>query len=243
MSNLLPLSRPMGVAALTEAAESIAKQSLALTDLARSVAAYEAATGVSIAVMDAHRPVMIGVDLASGPDDTVIWDALNLGTGIAKDGQRIAPEDFYVSPADSEPQPANQTAEDFAAARDIAEAIEEAESHVAKQAPSVPEPMKKLAAPRWQGRVIPANLIDAVTHISSLSVTSRWGLAQDLDMIERAIDGQTEKLIADVMEFSTSHIRQRFNRLMDRTHAHGNRFTREQIKDALRFMTGEESAF
>ncbi|WP_313348205.1 hypothetical protein [Paracoccus sp. (in: a-proteobacteria)] len=238
MSNLLPLSRPMGVAALTEAAESIAKQSLALTDLARSVAAYEAATGVSIVVVDAHQAEpeagvldetakaavrSSGIDFATNPDETAIWDALNIKS-MDVGSLRIVPEDL-------------------AAARDIAEAIEEAESHVAKQAPSVPEPMKELAAPRWQGRVIPANLIDAVTHIGSLSVTSRWGLAQDLDMIERAIDGQTEKLIADVMEFSTSHIRQRFNRLMDRTQAHGNRFTREQIKDALRFMTGDESAF
>lgn len=87
---------------------------------------------------------------------------------------------------------------------------------------------------------IPADLLDAVQHIAKLGTSGpQWGFQQDLEMIERAIDGQTEKLIADVMDFSQSHIRQRFNKLVDRIHARGNSFTREQIRDALKWILGK----
>ena len=85
-----------------------------------------------------------------------------------------------------------------------------------------------------------ADLRDAVQHLAEIGPSGpKWGFQQDHEMIERAIDGQTEKLIADVMEFSQSHIRQRLNKLVDRTHARGNRFTREQIRDALQWMLGK----
>ena len=77
-------------------------------------------------------------------------------------------------------------------------------------------------------------------HLANLGPSGpKWGFQQDHEMIERAIDGQTETLIADVMEFSQSHIRQRFNKLVDRIHARGNSFTREQIRDALQWMLGK----
>lgn len=80
-------------------------------------------------------------------------------------------------------------------------------------------------------------------HLAEIGTSGpKWGFQQDHEMIERAIDGQTEKLIADVMEFSQSHIRQRFNKLVDRIHARGNRFTREQIRDALQWMLGKTPA-
>ena len=162
MRNLVPITRPMGAADLTQAAEDAGKLALALSDLAHGVAAYEAATGAAIA------------DLVSEP----------------------------VPP-----------------------------SNVQKM---------HNALPTWQGKAIPADLRDAVQHLAEIGTSGpKWGFAQDLDMIERAIDGQTEKLIADVMEFSQSHIRQRFNKLVDRTHARGNRFTREQIRDALQWMLGK----
>ena len=143
MRNLVPITRPMGAADLTQAAEDAGKLALALSDLAHGVAAYEAATGAAIAVVDADKAVM-------------------------------------------------------------------------------------------------ADLRDAVQHLAEIGPSGpKWGFQQDHEMIERAIDGQTEKLIADVMEFSQSHIRQRFNKLVDRTHARGNRFTREQIRDALQWMQGK----
>ena len=96
------------------------------------------------------------------------------------------------------------------------------------------------ALPKWNGKTIPADLRDAVQHLAEIGTSGpKWGFQQDLDMIERAIDGQNEKLIADVMEFSQSHIRQRFSKLVDRTHGQGNRFTREQIRDALSWMLGK----
>ena len=50
MRNLVPITRPMGAADLTQAAEDAGKLALALSDLAHGVAAYEAATGAAIAV-------------------------------------------------------------------------------------------------------------------------------------------------------------------------------------------------
>ena len=96
------------------------------------------------------------------------------------------------------------------------------------------------ALPKWNGKTIPADLRDAVQHLAKLGPSGpKWGFQQDHEMIERAIDGQTENLIADVMEFSQSHIRQRFNKLVDRIHTRGNSFTREQILDALQWMLGK----
>ena len=111
----------------------------------------------------------------------------------------------------------------------------------AKRAPQPASTIKKddNALPKWNGKTIPADLRDAVQHLAKLGPSGpKWGFQQDHEMIERAIDGQTEKLIADVMEFSQSHIRQRFNKLVDRTHGRGNSFTREHIRDALQWMLG-----
>ena len=62
MRNLVPITRPMGAADLTQAAEDAGKLALALSDLAHGVAAYEAATGAAIAVVDADKAVMVGLD-------------------------------------------------------------------------------------------------------------------------------------------------------------------------------------
>ena len=74
MTSMMKFTSPMGAAAIEAAAESLAKQSLALTDLHRSMAAYEAATGSQIAVVDADAQlVSYGVDLASAPDKTPMF--------------------------------------------------------------------------------------------------------------------------------------------------------------------------
>ena len=57
MRNLVPITRPMGAADLTQAAEDAGKLALALSDLAQRGAAYEAATGAAIAVVDADKAV------------------------------------------------------------------------------------------------------------------------------------------------------------------------------------------
>ena len=71
MRNIMPITRPMGAADLTQAAEDAGRYALALSDLSRAVAAYEAATGSAIAVVDADKVVMVGFDLAADPDETV----------------------------------------------------------------------------------------------------------------------------------------------------------------------------
>ena len=118
MRNLMPITRPMGAADLTQAAEDAGRYALALSDLSRAVAAYEAATGAAIAVVDADKAVMVGFDLASGPDETVFGsldktarraveeyvnmdhaqiyrDAMVTGTGFMKDGKRIDPAEVF----------------------------------------------------------------------------------------------------------------------------------------------------
>lgn len=248
MRNLMPITRPMGAADLTQAAEEAGKLALALSDLARGVAAYEAATGAAIAVVDADKAVLVGVDMASGPDETVFGSLDKTFRRAVEDYGSMDHAQLYrdASVNDAEAQ---QDAEMLDAmhpppapeAGTVAEA-EKAGAQAVAELVSEPAPtsiIKKFdnALPTWQGKTIPADLRDAVQHIVKLGTSGpKWGFQQDLDMIERAIDGQTEKLIADVMEFSQSHIRQRFNKLVDRTHAHGNSFTREQIRDALQWM-------
>lgn len=301
MRNLMPITRPMGAADLTQAAEEAGKMALALSDLARGVAAYEAATGAAIAVVDADKAVMIGVDLASGPDETVFVpldktlrravedyarmdhaqvyrDALVMGIGITKDGKRIDPAEMFAVNNDAEtrqdaelldamyPQPvpeAGTIAEALTAGADLVSDVCVNDPRAVIRSDSIANGERRIsvdynesltdikmkqqmrasasALPKWQGKGEPPELRDAVEHIAHLGPSGpKWGFAQDLDMMERALDGQTEKLIADVMEFSQSHVRQRFNKLVDRTHAHGNRFTREQVRDALRWMLAKD---
>lgn len=286
MRNFMPIMRPMGAADLTQAAEDAGRYALALSDLSRAVAAYEAATGSAIAVVDADNVEMVGFDLAPGPDETVFGsldktarravedyskmdhaqifrDAMVIGTGVMRDGKRIDPaEVFAVNTTEAKhdpelldamyPQPVPEAGTipeaEKAGAAAVADLVSEPATRVAVAVEPVveanrpPHPasiIKKFdnALPTWQGKTIPADLRDAVQYLAKIGASGqKWGFAQDLDMIERAIDGQNEKLIADVMEFSQSHIRQRFNKLVDRTHAQGNRFTREQIRDALSWM-------
>ena len=112
MRNLVPITRPMGAADLTQAAEDAGKLALALSDLAHGVAAYEAATGAAIAVVDADKAVMVGLDMAFGPDETVFGsldktarraveeyvnmdhaqiysDAMVTGTGVMQDDELL----------------------------------------------------------------------------------------------------------------------------------------------------------
>lgn len=119
MTSIMKFTSPMGATAIEAAAESLAKQSLALTDLHRSMAAYEAVTGSQIAVVDADAQlVSYGVDLASGPDETVIQrlpqqdqqvmkalrDAVATGTGFTLGGQRIDPAEVFCRNSAAEAQ-------------------------------------------------------------------------------------------------------------------------------------------
>lgn len=264
MRNLMPITRPMGAADLTQAAEDAGRYALALSDLSRAVAAYEAATGAAIAVVDADKAVMVGFDLASGPDETVFGSLDKTARRAVEEYVNMDHAQFYAATEATQddelldamypqPVPETGTVEDavMAGSAAVADLISEPAPRVAvvvgpvvkaKRAPQPASTIKKddNALPKWNGKTIPADLRDAVQHIAKLGPSGpKWGFQQDHEMIERAIDGQTEKLIADVMEFSQSHIRQRFNKLVDRTHAHGNSFTREQIRDALQWMLGK----
>lgn len=281
MRNLMPITRPMGAADLTQAAEDAGRYALALSDLSRAVAAYEAATGSAIAVVDADKAVMVGFDLASGPDETVFGSLDKTARRAVKEYVNMDHAQFYAAveaTQDDElldamypqPVPETGTVEDAVMAgqraiRDLAgeaatENTPDAQYNAARapdsDAPATPIRPEltrpsggqkmgvfenaRAELPKWNGKTIPADLRDAVQHLAEIGTSGpKWGFQQDHEMIERAIDGQTEKLIADVMEFSQSHIRQRFNKLVDRTHARGNSFTREQIRDALQWMLGK----
>lgn len=278
MRNLMPITRPMGAADLTQAAEDAGRYALALSDLSRAVSAYEAATGAAIAVVDADKAVMVGFDLASGPDETVFGsldetfrrvveeygnmdhaqiyrDTMATGTGFMQDDElRDAmyplpvPETGTIPEAGADltalvaPQPAQGEAQEPKLIHPATPATAKPESAASGQKMGVFE-NARAALPKWNGKTIPAELRDAVQHLAEIGNSGpKWGFQQDHEMIERAIDGQTEKLIADVMEFSQSHIRQRFSKLVDRIHAKGNRFTREQIRDALQWMLGNTPA-
>ena len=262
MRNIMPITRPMGAADLTQAAEDAGKLALALSDLARAVAAYEAATGSAIAVVDADKAEIDPDETLFGSLDKtarraveeygsmehaqIYRDTMATGTGFMQDDELL--DAMYPQPV-----PETGTVEDAvkAGAAAVADLVSEPAPRVAvavepvveaKRAPQPASTIKKddNALPKWNGKTIPAELRDAVQHLAEIGASGpKWGFAQDLDMIERAIDGQTEKLIADVMEFSQSHIRQRFNKLVDRSHARGNSFTREQILDALQWMLGK----
>lgn len=255
MRNLMPITRPMGAADLTQAAEDAGKLALALSDLAHGVAAYEAATGAAIAVVDADKAVMVGLDetfrrvveeYGSMDHAQIYRDTMVTGTGFMQDDELR--DAMYPQPV-----PQAGTVEDavVAGAAAVADLVSEPVPRVAvavdpvgeaKRAPQPASTIKKNdnALPKWNGKTVTADLRDAVQHLAEIGPSGpKWGFQQDHEMIERAIDGQTEKLIADVMEFSQSHIRQRFNKLVDRTHARGNRFTREQIRDALQWMQGK----
>lgn len=262
MRNLMPITRPMGAADLTQAAEDAGRYALALSDLSRAVAAYEAATGSAIAVVDADKAEI-------DPDETVfgsldktarraVEEYVNMDHAqIYSDAMVTATEatqdDELLDAMYPLPVPEAGTVEDavMAGAAAVADLVSWPAPRVAvavdpvveaKRAPQPASTIKKAdnALPTWQGKTIPADLRDAVQHLAEIGPSGpKWGFQQDHEMIERAIDGQTEKLIADVMEFSQSHIRQRFNKLVDRTHARGNSFTREQIRDALQWMLGK----
>ena len=259
MRNIMPITRPMGAADLTQAAEDAGRYALALSDLSRAVAAYEAATGSAIAVVDADKAEIDPDETVFGSldktarraveeyvnmDHTQIYrDTMATGTGFMQDDELL--DAMYPQPV-----PETGTVEDAvkAGAAAVADLVSEPAPRVAvavepvveaKRAPQPASTIKKddNALPKWNGNTIPAELRDAVQHLANLGPSGpKWGFQQDHEMIERAIDGQTEKLIADVMEFSQSHIRQRFNKLVDRIHARGNSFTREQIRDALSWM-------
>lgn len=279
MRNLMPITRPMGAADLTQAAEDAGKLALALSDLAHGVAAYEAATGAAIAVVDADKAVMVGFDLASGPDDPVFGsldktarravedygsmdhaqiyrDAMVTGTGVMQDDELLdamyplpVPETGTIPEAVADltalvaPQTAQGEAQEPNSVHPATPATAKPESAASGQKIGLSAIGADNALPTWNGKTIPADLRDAVQHIAKIGPSGpKWGFEQDHEMIERAIDGQTEKLIADVMEFSQSHIQQRFNKLVDRIHARGNSFTRGQIRDALQWMLGKTPA-
>lgn len=267
MRNLMPITRPMGAADLTQAAEDAGRYALALSDLSRAVAAYEAAyeaaTGAAIAVVDADKTVMVEFDLASGPDETVFGSldkafrrvvaAYEAATEAKLDPELLdamypqpVPEAGTIPEAGADltamvaPQPAHGEAQEPKLVHPATPATAKPESAARGHKIGLSSIGADNALPKWNGKTIPADLRDAVQHIDKLGPSGpKWGFVQDLDMIERAIDGQTEKLIADVMEFSQSHIRQRFSKLVDRIHAQGNSFTREQIRDALQWMLGK----
>ncbi len=270
MRNLMPITRPMGAADLTQAAEDAGRYALALSDLSRAVAAYEAATGYAIAVVDADKAVMVGFDMASGPDETVFGSLDKTARRVVEEYGNMDHARFCAATEAKQdpelldamyplPVPETGTVEDAAdltalVAPQTAQGEAQGTNSVHPATPATAKPESAAsgpkiglsaigadnALPKWNGKTIPAELRDAVQHLAKIGPSGpKWGFQQDHEMIERAIDGQTEKLIADVMEFSQSHIRQRFNKLVDRIHARGNSFTREQIRDALQWMLGK----
>lgn len=138
----------------------------------------------------------------------------------------IPVDQFYAAPKCDAGSDAKMCAE---ATERAQEARVDVSGHIATRKPEPPA-----SGPHSSSQAIPkSETNEAKAHILALGPSGKWGFADDLEMVERAIDGMTEADIAGVMEFSASFIRQRFNQLVDRTHGQGNRFTREQVRDAL----------
>lgn len=221
MTSIMKFTSPMGATAIEAAAESLAKQSLALTDLHRSMAAYEAVTGSQIAVVDADAQlVSYGVDLASGPDWT---PALPVTVPFTTEAQQDAEllDAMFPQPVSPVEIPETGTLADAEAAG--AQAIAEL---VSEPAPSADNPPPVAIADEDEDETrMPAclrNSVQAATdHINSLRYTVKWTRFDDAELVRRTLDGESEKAIATVMEVSPAHIRQRLNVVRDYQHGVG----------------------
>lgn len=89
---------------------------------------------------------------------------------------------------------------------------------------------------------LPPNAAEIRAHLEKLAKKGgKWTQQQDLEILDRAKDGQNVQDIAAVMEFSLSFIRQRFNLLVDSTHGQGNRFKRDDVLTVLQAITIEKA--
>jgi hypothetical protein len=103
-----------------------------------------------------------------------------------------------------------------------------------------PAPVASKAKKAASAQKIDPRLEDAVIHINSVPVFPKWNRKADLELMTRALDGESITLIADVMEFSPSYIRQRFNLLVGRKNDKAEpMFSRQDVFSALRIITGE----
>ncbi|SEN87382.1 hypothetical protein SAMN04489859_102030 [Paracoccus alcaliphilus] len=89
---------------------------------------------------------------------------------------------------------------------------------------------------------MPPNASEIRAHLEKLAQKGgKWTQQHDLEMLDRAKDGQNVRDIAAVMEFSPSFIRQRFNLLVDTTHGQGNRFKRDDVLTVLHAISIEKA--
>lgn len=222
MSKILPIAKPLNGSDLTEAAAEMVREATSLSALAEAVKEYEAATGNVIAVVLQGTPVHF-TTRAAVMEERLVSDAAH--TPYPEVLHK--PEDFVNVQRGTDPW-----------RLDKREVREEAPAKPLSR--TMPEIAAAAAdAPAEPGKPVSDDIREAANHIRNLGPSGKWNHALDLELMERCIEGQTEKLIADVMEYSPSFIRQRFNKLVGRQTGQDNRFTREQVLDALKHIVGQ----
>ncbi|MCB5411799.1 hypothetical protein [Pseudogemmobacter faecipullorum] len=75
---------------------------------------------------------------------------------------------------------------------------------------------------------------DIAAHLRALPYPAGWGVELEVDMLERALDGQTVMQIADINGWSPQFIKMRFELLVGRKGTMPARFSRQEVLEALR---------
>lgn len=75
---------------------------------------------------------------------------------------------------------------------------------------------------------------DIAAHLSALPYPAGWGVELEVDMLERALDGQTVAQISDINGWSPQFIKMRFELLVGRKGTMPARFSRQEVLEALR---------
>lgn len=240
MFALPKLTGPMDANALAATAEELRRTSEAVSRLSGAVMAFERVTGIPVCIArsDQPEPSIIGVDIAKPGSDCTVVAPITAGDppGTVQEGGKanveIANRVLTAEGAGTDEKPKTDPRTAVAAAAKVD--AKDAESNSVKVAPKVPANLK-LEKLRLQGLAVPIR-----EHLMTVRERGgKWGFAQDEEILDRAIAGQDERTIADVMEFSPSFIRQRFSKLVDRTHGQGNRFKREDVHVVLKAMLAE----
>lgn len=88
-----------------------------------------------------------------------------------------------------------------------------------------------------------AAVLAAMRHLNSSKVryTPKWSRFEDAEMVRRILNGEPEKAIAAVMEFSLSHIRQRIQVVRDYQHGAGFTHSLLDLQEAFQRINGSRA--
>lgn len=120
-------------------------------------------------------------------------------------------------------EPGSRAAEIMAAAADLEASAAELEAS---------------AAELLAEEVEEAQLSLVQSHVRGLPVDSLWGLEDDIELLERSIEGQNHHQIGDAMGWSETGMLRRFSVLVGRKFKEPAKFGREEVLAALRELSG-----